>query len=150
MSDTNQRMDELKNIEKHLGAILKDVDPNLTKPPKNNDEYEDDSNDDITEDDRYRMSFRETMREIVYVFGGPKGVARIQKDNYDNAPPGSNTRARIAGNILQGLQDHGEDNDVADDESMAAIDKELRTIHTEEMLEKLPEDLRAQVVEFLT
>lgn len=147
MSDTDKRMGEVKGIETYLGGILKDVDPSLTALPKNKDDEEDDSS--LTGEDRYRLSFTETLREAVYEFGGPRGVAREYKKTHDEAPAGSATRARIITHLVQGIQDHGEDMDLADDESMDAVEGELRLIHMEEMLEKLPDVLRAQVAGYL-
>ncbi len=130
-----------QELEKHMQGLLQEIEPEL-----NEDQREEEFDSDLSDDDRSRLSFKETLRSSVWEFGGPPGVARHLKQTYDVAPKGSNTRARIVDRLIQGIQDCGEDTELGDEESIEALDDHLRPIYFEEFVEKLPEDLRAKVV----
>lgn len=95
--------------------------------------------------DKLRLSFIETLRASVSAFGGPVGVAREYRATYDAAPQGSAIRSAIINNLMKAIQDYGEDAELDDEESMEAIEVDLRKILREEMLDKLPDALRKDV-----
>jgi len=99
--------------------------------------------------DKLRLSFIETLRASVQAFGGPVGVAREYKATYLSAPAGSAIRAGIVNNIMKAIQDYGEDAELEDEESMDAIEHEIREIVIDETLEKLPDGLRKEVAKYL-
>jgi len=134
--------DTKHELEEHLGGLLSEIDPEISSP-------DEEWKFDLTDDDKSRLSFIETLRESVYEFGGPKGVAKEYKATYDSAPAGSNTRARIIDRLVQAISDYGEDEELGDEQSIDALDAELRPIYQQELLERLPDELRAKVAEHL-
>lgn len=96
-----------------------------------------------------RLSFNETLRASVARFGGPAGVANEYFNTYQSASDGSPVRAGIINNLMKAIQEYGEDSDFQDETSIASIEKELRDIAMEELLEKLPEALANEVKKHL-
>ena len=99
--------------------------------------------------DALRLSFLETLRQTVAVFGGASGIAKEYNATYRSAPAGSPVRSTIINNVMKALQDYGEDVSITDEESIEAIEEEIKSITTAEILDKLPEELQKQVAAYI-
>lgn len=126
-----------------LGNVAKEVDPGTAEKDDSREEALD-----FGDHDRSKLSFQDTLRALVTEFGGPRGLADHVKRLFGDACP-ANTKARILESIIDGVKAFGEEETFGDEESMDAIEDELRAIHRQEFLESLPESLRDQVAAHL-
>lgn len=151
MDDWRQNLPpELRDLSDQLTSfvanVAEEVDPGFEDGLEKAAERVDDADDGS---DRFRISFMETLHATVAAFGGAKGVAQEYYDTFRAAAAGSPVRSNIINNVMRSIQDYGEDAVTDDEESLLAIESELKRITIEELLEKLPDGLKTEVTKHL-
>ncbi len=73
------------------------------------------------------LSLKEVLQCVMLEWGGPAGLARGLKLDYDSNPAGSSNRIRITSDIVRGLQqvDSTDEDEAVDVEDLKALAKQI-------------------------
>ena len=137
--------DTRESLEDFVSEMMQDIDPDYDGTF----DEEPDSKPKLTIEDlsATRLSFVDALRAVYHLFGGAQGVASEWRKTYRTAP--TNVQAQMISRLMTALESYGEDTQETDPESIDAIEQEIASLARDEMLNKLPENLRKEVLSHL-